>query len=90
MAEVLFVIQTPSVKQLIWFTQIQMLTYMVMNGPGIGKFWYAAKVGPKEIRQTGSYVSAGEYYAKVLEHVAQSYDKVNVAGHSLGARVATG
>lgn len=66
------------------------VAYMVMNGPGIGNSGMLPKSVQKEIRQTGSYVSAGEYYAKVLEHVAQGYDKVNVAGHSLGARVATG
>lgn len=66
------------------------VAYMVMNGPGIGNSGMLPKSVQKEIRQTGSYVPAGEYYAKVLEHVAQGYDKVNVAGHSLGARVATG
>lgn len=66
------------------------VAYMVMNGPGIGNSGMLPKSVQKEIRQTGSYVSAGEYYAKVLEHVAQDYDKVNVAGHSLGARMATG
>lgn len=66
------------------------VAYMVMNGPGIGNSGMLPKSVQKEIRQTGSYVSAGEYYAKVLEHVAQDYDEVNVAGHSLGARVATG
>ena len=66
------------------------VAYMVMNGPGIGNSGMLPKSVQKEIRQTGSYVPAGEYYAKVLEHVAQDYDKVNVAGHSLGARVATG
>ena len=66
------------------------IAYMVMNGPGIGNSDMLPKSVQKEIRQTGSYVSAGEYYAKVLEHVAQDYDEVNVAGHSLGARVATG
>ena len=66
------------------------IAYMVMNGPGIGNSGMLPKSVQKEIRQTGSYASAGEYYAKVLEHVAQDYDKVNVAGHSLGARVATG
>lgn len=66
------------------------VAYMVMNGPGIGNSGMLPKSVQKEIRQTGSYVSAGEYYAKILEHVAQDYDKVNVAGHSLGARVATG
>ena len=66
------------------------VAYMVMNGPGIGNSGMLPQSVQKEIRQTGSYVSAGEYYAKVLEHVAQDYDKVNVAGHSLGARVATG
>lgn len=66
------------------------VTYMVMNGPGIGNSGMLPESVRKEIRQTGSYVSAGEYYAKVLEHVARDYDKVNVAGHSLGARVATG
>lgn len=66
------------------------ITYMVMNGPGIGNSGMLPKSVQKEIRQTGSYVPAGEYYAKVLEHVAQDYDEVNVAGHSLGARVATG
>ena len=65
------------------------VAYMVMNGPGIGNSGMLPKSVQKEIR-TGSYMSAGEYYAKVLEHVAQGYDKVNVAGHSLGARVATG
>lgn len=65
------------------------VAYMVMNGPGIGNSGMLPKSVQKEIR-TGSYMSAGEYYAKVLEHVAQDYDKVNVAGHSLGARVATG
>ena len=66
------------------------VAYMVMNGPGIGNSGMLPKSVQKEIKQTGSYVSAGEYYAKVLEHVAQDYDEVNVAGHSLGARVATG
>jgi hypothetical protein len=66
------------------------IAYMVMNGPGIGNSDMLPKSVQKEIRQTGSYVSAGEYYAKVLEHVARDYDEVNVAGHSLGARVATG
>ena len=66
------------------------VAYMVMNGPGIGNSGMLPKSVQKEIRQTGSYVPAGEYYAKVLEHVAQDYDKVNVSGHSLGARVATG
>lgn len=66
------------------------VAYMVMNGPGVGNSGMLSKSVQKEIRQTGSYVPAGEYYAKVLEHVAQDYDKVNVAGHSLGARVATG
>ena len=66
------------------------VTYMVMNGPGIGNSGMLPESVRKEIRQTGSYVSAGEYYAKVLEHVARDYDEVNVAGHSLGARVATG
>ena len=66
------------------------IAYMVMNGPGIGNSGMLPKSVQKEIKQTGSYVSAGEYYAKVLEHVAQDYDEVNVAGHSLGARVATG
>ena len=66
------------------------VAYMVMNGPGIGNSGMLPESVQKEIRQTGSYVSAGEYYAKVLEHVARDYDKVNVAGHSLGARVATG
>ncbi len=66
------------------------VAYMVMNGPGIGNSGMLPKSVQKEIRQTGSYVPAGEYYAKVLEHVAQDYDEVNVAGHSLGARVATG
>lgn len=66
------------------------IAYMVMNGPGIGNSGMLPKSVQKEIRQTGSYASAGEYYAKVLEHVARDYDKVNVAGHSLGARVATG
>lgn len=66
------------------------VAYMVMNGPGVGNSGMLPKSVQKEIRQTGSYVSAGEYYAKILEHVAQDYDKVNVAGHSLGARVATG
>ena len=66
------------------------VAYMVMNGPGIGNSGMLPQSVQKEIRQTGSYVPAGEYYAKVLEHVAQDYDKVNVAGHSLGARVATG
>lgn len=65
------------------------VAYMVMNGPGIGNSGMLPKSVQKEIR-TGSYMPAGEYYAKVLEHVAQDYDKVNVAGHSLGARVATG
>jgi len=66
------------------------IAYMVMNGPGIGNSGMLPKSVQKEIRQTGSYASAGEYYAKVLEHVARDYDEVNVAGHSLGARVATG
>ena len=66
------------------------VAYMVMNGSGIGNSGMLPKLVQKEIRQTGSYVPAGEYYAKVLEHVAQDYDKVNIAGHSLGARVATG
>ena len=66
------------------------VAYMVMNSPGIGNSGMLPKSVQKEIRQTGSYVSAGEYYAKVLEHVARDYDKVNVAGHSLGARMATG
>ena len=66
------------------------VAYMVMNGPGIGNSGMLPKSVQKEIRHTGSYVPAGEYYAKVLEHVAQDYDEVNVAGHSLGARVATG
>ena len=65
-------------------------SYMVMNGPGIGNSGMLPKSVQKEIRQTGSYVPAGEYYAKVLEHVAQDYDEVNVAGHSLGARQAAG
>lgn len=60
------------------------VAYMVMNGPGIGNSGMLPKSVQKEIRQTGSYVPAGEYYAKVLEHVAQDYDEVNVAGHSLG------
>ena len=66
------------------------VAYMVMNGPGIGNSGMLPKSVQKEIRQTGSYASAGEYYAKVLEHVARDYDEVNIAGHSLGARVATG
>ena len=66
------------------------IAYMVMNGPGIGNSGMLPKSVQKEIRQTGSYASAGEYYAKVLEHVARDYDEVNIAGHSLGARVATG
>ena len=66
------------------------VAYMVMNGPGIGNSGMLPKSVQKEIRQTGSYVPAGEYYAKVLEHVAQDYDEVNVAGHSLGARQAAG
>lgn len=66
------------------------VAYMVMNGPGIGNSGMLPESVQKEIGQTGSYVSAGEYYAKVLEHVARDYDKVNVAGYSLGARIATG
>ncbi len=68
----------------------QDVAYMVMNGPGIGNSGMLSKSVQKEIRQTGSYVPVGEYYAKVLEHVAQDYDEVNVAGHSLGARQAAG
>lgn len=66
------------------------VAYMVMNGPGVGNSDILPKSVQKEIRQTGSYVPAGEYYAKVLEHFGQDYDEIRVAGHSLGARQAAG
>ena len=66
------------------------VAYLVMNGPGVGNSEMLPKSVQKEIKQTGSYVSAGEYYAPVLEHIAKDYDEVRVAGHSLGARMATG
>lgn len=43
----------------------------------------------KEIRETGSYDSLGEYIGPVLDYASEDYDSIMVGGHSLGARVAT-
>lgn len=65
------------------------IAHVVVNGPGIGNSGMIPKSAQKEIMETGSFLPLGEYYAPVMQHIAEDYDTLLVNGHSLGARLAT-
>lgn len=60
-----------------------------MNNFGTDNSSLLPKAVSKEIRQTGSYLAAGEYIASVIDQVADGRP-THLRGHSLGGRTAVG
>ncbi|MDR0957533.1 MAG: hypothetical protein LBM09_03105 [Candidatus Nomurabacteria bacterium] len=64
---------------------------MVINNAGSGNSSLIPESIMKEMKETGSFISYGEWIYSLLEPELEKYsDNIEIRGHSLGARVAIG